>query len=159
MTKTFNFTTNNSNKSIFPNTSNNYSKTIDNIILADIINKNNYLFEEKKSSGLKDLFDTLFTNPIKTGGCLKDNDDFIKATSFLANYKSTNNIPFIIGKMYTLSDGTPIIFYDDEIQIGFDTYKYSNFSNISFLNSLTPKTKKTIINIYIKGNANININL
>ena len=61
--------------------------------------------------------------------------------------------------MYTLSDGTPIIFYDDEIQIGFDTYKYSNFNNISFLNSLTPKTKNTIINIYIKGNANININL
>ena len=61
--------------------------------------------------------------------------------------------------MYTLSDGTPIVFYDDEIQIGFDTYKYSDFSDLSFLNGITDNTKKIIINIYTTGAANININL
>ena len=61
--------------------------------------------------------------------------------------------------MYTLSDGTPIVFYDDEIQIGFDTYKYNDFLNFSFLDGITDNTKKIIINIYTTGAADININL
>ena len=61
--------------------------------------------------------------------------------------------------MYTLTDGTPIVFYDDEIQIGFDSYKYSDFSDFSFLSGLSANTKKTIINIYTNGAKNIDINI
>jgi hypothetical protein len=88
--------------------------------------------------------------------------DFLKAAKFLTNYKKlkkTYTIPFKLNTTYTLSDGTPIIFYDDEIQIGFDVYKYSSFNDFSLLNSLTKKTKDIIINIYTNGTTNININI
>lgn len=166
MTKTFNFYTknnsNNSNKSIFLDNTD-YSSILDNIITADIIKKNSYLFDYNKKKN-DDLIDALIGNDpiILTGSTLKASDEFTKAATFLANYKKykkTYNLPYIIGKMYTLSDGTPIIFYDDEIQIGFDTIKYSKFNDLSFINGLTAPTKKTIINIYMFGTGNININL
>jgi len=160
MTKTFNFIKNNSKKDYnFCNT--NYSSILDDIIFTDIIDKNDYLFKKKIDDNLIDSL--LEDDPIiLTGSSLKADNDFIKATNFLANYKKYKKnykLPYILGKMYTLSDGTPIIFYDDEIQIGFDTFKYNKFTDLSFLNSLTTKTKKTIINIYTKGAANIEINL
>lgn len=163
MTKTFNFYTKNNSNSIFRNNkSTNYSSILDNIIAADIIDKNKYLFNYNSSDD--DIIDSLIGNDpiILTGSTLKASDDFTKAATFLANYKKykkSYKIPYTIGKMYTLSDGTPIIFYDDEIQIGFDTIKYSKFADLSFLNNLTTKTKKTIINIYTFGASNININL
>lgn len=167
MTKTFNFYTknnSNSNNSIFlGNKSTDYSSIIDNIIAADIAKKNSYLFNYNKSDD-DDLIDALIGNDpiILSGSTLKASDDFTKATNFLANYKKykkSYNLPYILGKMYTLSDGTPIVFYDDEIQIGFDIFKYNKFADLSFLNNLTTKTKKTIINIYTFGTSNININL
>lgn len=155
MTKTFNFYTKNNSNNTFPKSSTNYSKILDNIIATDIIKKNSYLFNDDI-----DLFDD--TPIILTSSSLKASDKFTKAAKFLANYKKykkTYKIPYILGEMYKLSDGTPVVFYDDEIQIGFDTYKYSDFTNISLLNNLTTTAKKIIINIYTTGTANININL
>ena len=160
MIKTFDIKNGNTNKiKFFNNGSTNYSKILDDIILTNIIKKNDYLF--KKNSGA-DIFDSLIGNKpiiINNSSILKADNDFIKAANFLANYKKKTIIPFTYGKTYTLSDGTPIIFYDDEIQIGFDTFKYSDFSDFSFINGLTNATKKIIINIYTTGAANININL
>lgn len=156
MTKTFTFgTKKNNNGFIYScndklNFKPSYSKIIDDIILADIKKKNDY------------LFDTIYTSTPKYSYLKDDENDLIKAMKFLANYKTIKKsykLPYILGKMYTLSDGTPIVFYDDEIQIGFDTYKYTDFSNLSFLNGITDNTKKIIINIYTTGAANININL
>ena len=93
---------------------------------------------------------------------LQEWEDIEGDDNFVYNYKKCkkiSNIPYIFGKMYTLSDGTPIVFYDDEIQIGFDTYKYSDFTDLSFLNGLTDNTKKIIINIYATAGTKININL
>jgi hypothetical protein len=163
MTKIFKFD-NKSNNTIKFNgingsNSTNYSEILDNIIAADIIKKNKYLFKTAD----EDLYDTLISDDILIkGNPLKASDDFTKATLFLANYKKykkTYKLPYILGKMYTLTDGTPIVFYDDEIQIGFDTYRYTDFTDFSFLNGLKASTKKTIINIYTNGTANININL
>lgn len=159
--KTYTFTSKNNNSNYFLNTSYtkpNYSKIIDDGILADIIKKNSYMFG---TTGNKYYTTAIDTTPIITGTALKGDDDFITAATFLANYKKAKKIklPYILGKMYTLSDGTPIVFYDDEIQIGFDTYKYSDFTDLSFLNNLTNATKKIIIKIYINSGANININL
>ena len=55
-----------------------------------------------------------------------------------------------LGKIYRLDNGLPIIFYNDEIQIGTDIYSYSDFSDYNFISSLSPEIKKTIININIK---------
>ena len=163
MTKTFTFSSkkNNNNTGTFflNNNTTNYSKTLDDIITADLIKKNDYLFETNTP---------IFTSSIDTtpiiinGSKLKADDTFIKATKFLANYKNykkTYKIPYILGKMYELSDGTPIIFYDDEIQIGFDTYKYSDFGNYTFLNGLTNTKKNMIINIFTTGLGGIKINI
>lgn len=166
MTKTFNFYTekNNTSNGIFlANKPTNYSEILDNIIAADVIKKNKYLFNYDKAADNKFIDSLIYDSPIiLTGGTLKASDDFTKAAIFLANYKKYKKnytLPYILGKMYTLSDGTPIVFYDDEIQIGFDTYKYSSFSNLSFLNGLTTNKKKIIIDIYTKGISNIEINL
>ena len=163
MTKIFKFNNKNNNtikfNGINGSNSTNYSEILDNIIAADIIKKNKYLFKTAD----EDLYDTLISDDILIkGNPLKASDDFTKATLFLANYKKykkTYKLPYILGKMYTLTDGTPIIFYDDEIQIGFDTYRYTDFTDFSFLSGLNASTKKTIINIYTNGAAYININL
>lgn len=155
MTKTFKFYTNNkknnSNEIIFSSNyytpKPDYSKVLDDIIAADVAKDNAYLFK---------------SSPIVISGCsLKDGDAFTKAANFLANYKKIkkNYLPFTYGKMYTLSDGTPIVFEEDEIQIGFDVYKYSDFSSLAFLNKLTTNTKKLIINIYTNGITDIDINI
>ena len=154
--KTMTFTSKKTNTYTFPFNKKytyepNYSEILDDIILADVIDKNKYLF----TSGTTYI-------PL-TSSTLKGDDKFIKAANFLANYKKNKsyfkNIPFKLNKTYKLSNGTPIIFYDDEIQIGFDIYKYSDFSNLSFLNGITDNTKNIIINIYTTGSANIDINI
>ncbi len=157
MTKIFTFGKNN-NKSyntFLGNTSStNYSKILDDIILSDIIDKNSYLFSKPKTE------DDYLTDIILNAKTEKSK--LFKATDFLANYSKNKNkyiLPFKLNTTYTLTDGTPIIFYDDEIQIGFDYYKYSDFMNLSFINSLTPKKKSIIINIYTIGNSNIDINI
>lgn len=159
MTKTYNFKTKN-NINTFRTNNTNYSKILDNIILSNVIKKNDYLFTD---STCDYIYDSMFDDKksIIISSNLKS-DAFTKATKFLANYKKYKNIyktPFIFGKMYTLNDGTPIVFYDDEIQIGFDTYSYDSFNNISFLNKLTDTTKNIIINIYTTSTTNIDINI
>lgn len=157
MITTYTFGKKNNNNSIPFSTSSkpNYSKILDDLIIADVIKKNSYLFNNsKKNDEDSALFNALLGKKYDTK---LDN-----AIDFLANYKKykkSYSIPYIYGKMYTLSDGTPIVFYEDEIQIGFDSYKYTDFSDFNFLKSLSTNTKKTIINIYTNGAANININL
>lgn len=158
MNKTFTFGNKNNTKytnifstGINTGSTTNYSKILDDIILTDIIKKNNYLFKEKNTKLENAKIFLADTTP-----------SLYDAIKFITNYKKYTlkyNLPYTLGKMYTLTDGTPIVFYDDEIQIGFDTYKYSNLSNFSFLNGLNTSTKKTIINIYTTGAAKININL
>ena len=152
--KTYNFNTSELNKKsndmFFIPTD--YSKIIDDIIISDVVNKNSYLFKTPKA-----------TTCIIDSGQLKNNtSEFIKAAKFLANYKEPkkNKLKFIIGKTYYLIDGTPIIFYDDEIQIGFDLYKYKDFDSDIFIQDLDASKKKTIIDIYTNiDNLKININL
>lgn len=151
--KTYTFTTSNIYNSknfideiIGKSKSTNYSKILDDIIYDNVIKKNSYLFTGmKKSRYIGDI-----------------DSDFLKAANFLANYKEPKKklYDFIIGRTYYLSDNTPIIFYDDEIQIGFDVFKYSDFTSIDFISTIAPKMKNTIIDIYTNArNLTININL
>lgn len=161
-TTTFKIGTNNNTKYSFLTP--NYSAILDNIIATNIKETNPYLngsykednelaaiiADSKKKHGLN-LF----------GGCLNENDKFLKAANFIANYGKTTytTLPFKYNKIYKLIDGTPICFYDDEIQIGMDLYSYDSFSNTAFLKTLSAPTKKIIINILNAGNKNITINI
>lgn len=126
--------------------SSDYSKALDAIIAANIKASNPYLNGYSCCNILK-------SEPIT--------DEFTSAANFLANYdkKKTKKIPFIIGKIYKLSNGTPIIFYDDEIQIGFDLFSYSSFGDKLFLKKMNPAAKKLIIKIFTSGSDNISINI
>ena len=142
------FTDNNINNT---NNVNIYSQIHDDIILSTIKKNNSYLFNTKKEDDLIDaMFDELDHTYIYKP--LKGNDLFAKACDILANYgKKKNTMKGIkLGKIYRLENGLPIIFYNDEIQIGTDIYSYSSFSDYDFISSLSPEVKKTIININIK---------
>lgn len=148
--KTTVFTINNNN-----NNNANYSKILDNIILDTMMKNNSYLFENTEKKTNDAIIDAMFDdidNTYYINKLLKGDDKFTKACEFLANYgkKKTFGIPYKLNKLYRLSDGTAIIFYDDEIQIGEDVYKYSDFDDFDFINGLTPEKKKIIINIKIK---------
>lgn len=156
MKKTIYTFNNNTNNASFPNT--NYSKILDDLIATDLIKKNSYLKNYTTAGTIDDDFiDCMMKDSAKKhfgifidSIALKDDNKFIKAANFLANYKKKADIAskFIFGKTYKLTDGTPIIFYDDEIQIGFDLYTYDDFKDIIFLKKLPTTAKNIIINIY-----------
>lgn len=140
-TFTFNLAGNNNNAPFLEST--NYSKTLDSIIATNIKKANPYLNIYSKSDACAPSTTIFIDN-----GCYCS--DFAKAAKFLAEYNKKKDIKskFILGKTYTLNDGTPIIFYDDEIQIGFDLYSYSDFANTTFIKNMSSATKNLIINIY-----------
>jgi hypothetical protein len=153
--KNFIFTTNNNsdNSSNYSFRKIDYSKVLNDIINDNIIDNNKYITDAILAHDLPNENFYIHT--------IKNDNKFIKAMKFLSNYNKFNipaNLPFKIGKIYKLSNGTPIIFYKDEIQIGFDLYSYDDFTNIAFAKSLTPNVKKTIIEIYTNS-KNIEINL
>ena len=106
MITTYTFGKKNNNNSIPFSTSSkpNYSKILNDIVIADVIKKNSYLFNNsKKNDEDSALFKALLGKKYDTK---LDN-----AIDFLANYKKykkSYSIPYIYGKMYTLSDGTPL---------------------------------------------------
>lgn len=154
-----------SNKSNFTFPTTDYSAILDNIITSNIKKCNPYLSHIDDDYEDPDFITNMMAASKKNhtiilnSDLLKENDKFIKAAKFLANYnkKKATNLPFILGKTYKLIDGTPIAFFDDEIQIGMDLYSYSDFDNIKFINGLSSSTKKIIINIFGGGNIKINI--
>lgn len=139
------------------NKSTNYSKILDNIISASLINTNSYLAECIKPTPTSKIgkIKTWYVTPAKkTYSSL-----FMNAVNFIANHHKTNTSTIIYGKKYKLSNGKTIIFYDDEIQIGTDVYSYVKFGDKYFLKSITPELKKTIIDIYTDSAINIHINI
>lgn len=131
------------------NNGNIYSQILDDIILSSIKKNNSYLFNTKKEEG--DLIDAMF-NELDHTYIYKRDSLFAEACKILANYGKKKSIMkgIKLGKIYRLENGLPIIFYNDEIQIGTDIYSYSDFSDYNFISSLSPEIKKTIININIK---------
>lgn len=131
------------------NNGNIYSQILDDIILSSVKKNNSYLFNTKKKDD--DLIDAMFDELDHTY-IYKRNSLFAEACKILANYGKKKSIMkgIKLGKIYRLENGLPIIFYNDEIQIGTDIYSYSDFDDYDFISSLSPEVKKTIININIK---------
>ncbi len=130
------------------NNGNIYSQILDDIILSTVKKNNSYLFNTKKEDDLIDaMFDELDHTYI-----YKRDSLFAEACKILANYGKKKSIMkgIKLGKIYRLENGLPIIFYNDEIQIGTDIYSYSDFNDYNFISSLSPEIKKTIISINIK---------
>lgn len=152
--KTNNNNTNNTNNSNYSFRKYNYSKILDDLIINNIMDNNQYITDAIIAHDLPNSGKTMY---------IKNNtidNKFIKAFKFLANFnnEAPTNLPFKFGKLYKLTNGMPIIFYKDEIQIGFDLYSYNDFADIDFIKSLNTNTKKTIIEIYTNSN-NIEISL
>lgn len=131
------------------NNGNIYSQILDDIILSTVKKNNSYLFNTKKEDD--DLIDAMF-NELDHTYIYKRDSLFAEACKILANYGKKKSIMkgIKLGKIYRLENNLPIIFYNDEIQIGTDIYSYSDFSDYDFISSLSPEIKKTIININIK---------
>lgn len=151
---TFKFDNNSNNNNTFLGKSPNYSEILDSIIATNIMDTNTYLKKTKEDS----FIDAIIADSKKKNNCtisslLKEDDYLTKAANYLAKYKKPNpKFNFTTGKIYKLIDGTPIAFYDDEIQIGLDLYSYSDFNNIIFLKKLPSATKKIIINLFFINN-------
>lgn len=156
--KTYTFKIKNNNNIYNKSSETNWSKTLDNLILSNIKNSSPNMkaildnAKEKRfiDSMIKESNDTL--RILDCNNCCNTRCPLYKAANYINTYKKQSNFPYIFGKIYKLSDGTPIIFYDDEIQIGFDTYSYDLFNDFSFIDSLSTDLKKTIIRIYANGN-------
>lgn len=144
--KTYTFDINNkktSNYSFLNNSGINYSKVLDDLIAADVMDKNYYL---KSYNDGDDIIDNIIYS-----SSTSNNSKFAKAANFLANYKKSKKHPYKLNTVYYLSDGTPIMFFEDSIQIGFDLYYFDDFNKDIFLGKLTPSFKETIITIYMDG--------
>lgn len=144
----YTFNLNNNNKNTFRN-NNNWSKILDDIILSDVIKKNPYLKTKEESfidsaiAAIKPATSLFDDHIIINNGTKKESSpEFMDAVKFLSTYNN-NKHPY-----YTLSDGTPIVFFEDEIQIGFDLIPRDEFEG--FFYKLPERKKKTIIDIYIK---------
>ena len=141
MKTTYTFGKNNKFNNFHTSSKPNYSKIIDDIILADIIDKNSYLFGKTTL----DADDILLTaKPTKENKL----DNAIKFLSNYKKYKTSFKCPFALNKTYTLTDGTPVVFYDDEIQIGYELIPL-NEGTKKIYEILSANRAKEIIDIYI----------
>ena len=147
MTKyTFSLKDNNKiNNTFCGNTSTNYSKILDDLINADIKEKNPWLFTSTSSTPKTE------TIKIKINGNTANTFKMTDVYDFFNGYKFTNNCPFIKDKIYYLADGTPFYLTDDYITIGFNTYYFYEFGTPTFISGLSKDFKKTIATIYIDG--------
>ena len=142
----------NNNNFSFRNLINNPSKSLDDLILSNMTKMNPYL--EKNDDTLDAMLREanigtsdriIILN--NSDSPLKDytNDEFARAAKFLSSYTPNK-------KKYILFDDTPIKFFEDEIQIGYDLIPLYKLSSPKYYSAFTPETKKIIINIYISIN-------
>ena len=136
---------NKTNNTFCGNTSTNYSKILDDLINADIKEKNPWLFTSTSSTPKTE------TIKIKINGKTTNTFDMTDIYKFFYGYKFTDNCPFIKDKIYYLADGTPFYLTDDYITIGFNTYYFYEFGTPTFISGLSKDFKKTIATIYIDG--------
>lgn len=139
------------------NNSINYSKVLDDLIAADIKEKNPWLYSTSSS------YNTGNTIKIKINSA-NDTNDLENAFLFGDKYKTTytfddaydffinlaTKCPFEKYKEYKLSNGDIIEITDDYIHINEKMY-FFNLMNNAFFYNLSKKMKKTIATIYVDG--------
>ena len=148
--KTYNYNLNDNtpkNNYTFFNTfcteSTDYSKTLDDLIFDDLMDKNPWLSKYTKNN-----LDTL--NIISKTEKANESDDalFIKAFNYLSDYDDTDKY-FIKDKYYELADGGLFCISDNYLYIDGKFYWFDKIKkNNKFYTLFTPKLKKTICTIY-----------
>lgn len=141
---------NNSNNGInFRN--NTASKSLDDLILSNMIKMNPYLEKKEdttltamlKEAGFTNDSDRIIISNRKNDSILKGNFDieFANAAKFLSEYTPT--------KKYITFGDTPIAFFEDEIQIGDYLIPLYKLNTPRYYNLFDDDIKKLIINIFI----------
>ena len=130
----------------------NYSKSLDDLILSNIIKTNPYLSyikNDEPSIRIKTIKkdDHIIIPNRSYSSILKSNfdDEFTKAAKFLAKYNPSKNI-------YKFDDND-ITFFEDEIQIGSTLIPLYMLEDSRYYNTFTPATKNIIINLFITING------
>ena len=165
MTK-YTFSLNNNNSTFYTPKYNNtdYSKILDDLINADIKEKNGWLngYTSDGSNNttikikLNNTYIPTYTynedDDIITTACktLEYEDNLKKAFKFFANY-NLNSCPFKTNTLYKIGDDIKFMILIDGILINDKMFFFDDFNNLSFLNNLSSKMKKTIATIYIDG--------
>uniref|UniRef100_A0AAU8B7Y3 Uncharacterized protein n=1 Tax=Dulem virus 42 TaxID=3145760 RepID=A0AAU8B7Y3_9CAUD len=142
MIYTYNIKKNNNKK----NPSNNTSKAIDDFIISNLKNTAPYIFGKKKEKTINiDITPKRTTRTINIDITRTPKKtakptfaEFLNAFNHLMNIHEEDTYDFL------LSDGTPVKFYGDEVQIGLDLYSIDGL-----FNTLSDDRKKDIIDIYI----------
>lgn len=164
MTKyTFNLKNNNSTFCAPKYKSIDYSKVLDDLINADIKEKNGWLNGYTSSNSgdtikikLNNIYiptynynenDDIITTACKT---LEYEDNLKKAFKFFANY-NFGTCPFKTNTLYKIGDDIKFMILIDGILINDKMFFFDDFNDYSFLNLLTKKEKKTIATIYTDG--------
>lgn len=150
---TFEINKNNNNTFSFRNLFSNPSKSLDDLILSNVIKMNPFLTGKKKEDPTLDamFIDAGFNTddhiiiPNKSYPLKGIIDfDFAKAARFLSSYTPK--------KSYIIFDDTEIKFFEDEIQIGNTLIPLYKLSSPKYYNSFDSDLKSTIINIFISIN-------
>lgn len=137
----------------------NPSKSLDDLILSNLIKMNPYL-ENKYKNTTDDTLDAMFaeagfdnkdytiTINRRSSNLLKGDFDikFAKAAKFFSDYTPRKTKTYII-------DSNDIAFFEDEIQIGTTLIPLYKLSSPIYYNEFTPETKKIIINLFITING------
>lgn len=129
----------------------NPSKSLDDLILSNLIKMNPYLGKSNddtldamfKEAGFKNDDHIIISNR-SNSNLLKGtiDTDFAKAADFLASYTPSKKKTYIINK-------NDITFFEDEIQIGYDLIPLYKLASPAYYKEFTPETKKIIINLFI----------
>jgi hypothetical protein len=138
------------------NKSTDYSKILDDLINADIKEKNPWLYTTSSSyapgNTIKINYNINDNDDIITTACktLEYNDALNKAFKFFANY-NIGTCPFKTNTLYKIGDDIKFMILIDGILINDKMFFFDDFNDYSFLNLLTKKEKKTIATIYTNG--------
>ena len=162
MTKyTFSLNNNNSTFCAPKYKSTDYSKVLDDLINADIKDKNPWLFNTdsacKATCPLNNICTTKInitdSDDIITTACktLEYEDNLKKAFKFFANYNLGGFCPYKMNKLYKINDDIKFMILIDGILINDKMFFYDDFNNLSLMSALSANMKKTIATIYVDG--------
>ena len=138
-----------------------YSKVLDDLINADIKDKNPWLFTTSTTCKATCPFNNICTPKINitdsddiiTTACktLEYEDNLKKAFKFFANYNLGGFCPYKMNKLYKINDDIKFMILIDGILINDKMFFYDDFNNLSLMNALSANMKKTIATIYVDG--------
>ena len=133
-----------------------YSKVLDDLIAADIAEKNSWLgstYTSKNNPKAKIIIGNKTNNLLgEIHSILNKKDEYDEAIKFLDSYNFCNLTSMYKPKtLYYLADGTKFMILEDGILINSKMFFFDDLNDNIFLYGLNKKMKKTIAIIYTDG--------